>query len=62
MNGGYRTSKLAALSAKEGIIVFYLRFGKVYLARTRRTKFIVALKVISKKNILLNGYQEQLGR
>ena len=44
------------------MIVFYLRFGKVYLARTRRTKFIVALKVISKKNILLNGYQEQLGR
>lgn len=38
------------------------KFGHVYLAREKRTKAIVALKVLSKKQILNSGYEFQLRR
>jgi len=33
------------------------KFGHVYLAREKRSKFIVALKVLFKKQILKNNIQ-----
>jgi len=38
------------------------KFGKVYLARERRTKYIVALKVLSKNQLLKSGVEHQLRR
>lgn len=38
------------------------KFGKVYLARERRTKYIVALKVLSKHQLLKSGVEHQLRR
>lgn len=38
------------------------KFGDVYLARERRSKFIVALKVIKKKQLLKAGVEHQLRR
>ena len=38
------------------------QFGRVYLARERRTKYIVALKVMSKDKILHNRFEHQLRR
>lgn len=38
------------------------KFGDVYLARERRTKFIVAIKVIKKKQLLKAGVEHQLRR
>ena len=38
------------------------KFGKVYLARERRTKYIVALKVLSKGQLLKSGVEHQLRR
>ena len=38
------------------------KFGKVYLARERRTKYIVALKVLSKSQLLKSGVEHQLRR
>lgn len=38
------------------------KFGKVYLARERRTKYIVALKVLSKAQLLKSGVEHQLRR
>lgn len=38
------------------------KFGHVYLARHRKTKFIVALKAISKKQLLKNKLETQLIR
>lgn len=36
------------------------RFGKVFLARERKTDFLVALKVISKSEIIKTGMENQL--
>lgn len=38
------------------------KFGDVYLARERKSKFIVALKVIKKKQLLKAGVEHQLRR
>ena len=38
------------------------KFGKVYLARERRTHFIVALKVLDKKQLLSENLAHQLRR
>mmetsp|Transcript_14782 Transcript_14782/g.31128 ORF Transcript_14782/g.31128 Transcript_14782/m.31128 type:complete len:357 (-) Transcript_14782:297-1367(-) len=38
------------------------KFGKVYLARERRSKYIVALKCLSKSQLLRNGCEHQLRR
>eukprot|EP01036_Dinobryon_divergens_P026601 gene26601-35273_t len=38
------------------------KFGDVYLARERKTKFIVALKAIKKKQLLKAGVEHQLRR
>ena len=38
------------------------KFGKVYLARERKTKYIVALKVLSKNQLLKSGVEHQLRR
>lgn len=38
------------------------KFGSVYLARERRSKFIVALKVIKKKQLLESNVEHQLRR
>jgi serine/threonine protein kinase len=38
------------------------KFGDVYLARERVTKFIVAIKVIKKKQLLKAGVEHQLRR
>ena len=38
------------------------KFGHVYLAREKRSKFIVALKVLFKKQILKNKIQQQIRR
>lgn len=38
------------------------KFGHVYLARTKKEKIIVALKVISKKQILKNNLEAQFRR
>ncbi|KAL9658660.1 hypothetical protein ABK040_006196 [Willaertia magna] len=38
------------------------KFGKVYLARERRTKYIVALKVLDKEQLVTNGVEYQLRR
>ena len=37
-------------------------FGKVYLAREKRTKYLVALKAISKRQLLTNHMEGQLRR
>ena len=38
------------------------KFGRVYLAREKRTKFIVALKVLSKDEIIKSGFEHQIRR
>ncbi|XP_015906733.1 aurora kinase C [Parasteatoda tepidariorum] len=38
------------------------KFGNVYLARERKTHFIVALKILSKAQILRNGVEHQIRR
>ena len=38
------------------------KFGDVYLARERKTKFIVALKVLRKKQLSNSGVEHQLRR
>lgn len=38
------------------------KFGNVYLARERQTKYIVALKVLSKKQLVRHNVQHQLRR
>lgn len=38
------------------------KFGSVYLAREKRTKYIVALKVLQKKQLLRAGVEHQLRR
>ena len=38
------------------------KFGDVYLARERKSKFIVAIKVIRKKQLLKAGVEHQLRR
>lgn len=38
------------------------KFGKVYLAREQRTKFIVAMKILSKKQLQDSGVEHQLRR
>eukprot|EP00741_Cyanophora_paradoxa_P024492 tig00022075_g23648.t1 len=38
------------------------KFGRVYLARERRTKFIVALKQLRKKELVADGVEHQLRR
>ncbi|CAL1301257.1 unnamed protein product [Larinioides sclopetarius] len=38
------------------------KFGNVYLAREKRTHFIVALKILSKSQILKNGVEHQIRR
>lgn len=38
------------------------KFGRVYLAREKRTKFIVALKVLEKKEIKMAGVDHQIRR
>ena len=38
------------------------KFGDVYLARERKTKFIVAIKVLKKKQLLKAGVEHQLRR
>ncbi|KAJ1448500.1 kinase-like domain-containing protein [Pelagophyceae sp. CCMP2097] len=38
------------------------KFGRVYLARTRKDKFIVALKVLRKSQLEKNGVEHQLRR
>lgn len=38
------------------------KFGDVYLARERKTKFVVAIKVIKKKQLLSAGVEHQLRR
>lgn len=38
------------------------KFGKVYLAREQRTKFIVAMKILSKKQLQDAGVEHQLRR
>ena len=38
------------------------KFGHVYLAREKKSKFIVALKVLFKKQIIKNNIQAQLRR
>ena len=37
-------------------------YGSVYLARERRTHFIVAIKVIKKSQVLEEGHEQQLRR
>ncbi|XP_049852241.1 uncharacterized protein LOC126329997 isoform X2 [Schistocerca gregaria] len=43
-----------------GKLLGHGRFGKVYLAREKRTKFVVALKVILKQHLLESGTEIQL--
>ena len=38
------------------------KFGHVYLAREKKTKFICALKVLYKKQLTVNGVEKQLRR
>lgn len=38
------------------------KFGHVYLAREKRSKFIVALKVLIKKHLVKNKVEPQLRR
>lgn len=38
------------------------KFGRVYLAREKRTKFIVALKVLFKSELVKNRVEHQLRR
>ena len=38
------------------------KFGDVYLARERNSKFIVAIKVLKKKQLLKGGVEHQLRR
>ena len=38
------------------------KFGDVYLARERKSKFVVAIKVIKKKQLLKAGVEHQLRR
>jgi aurora kinase len=38
------------------------KFGKVYLAREKRTEYIVAIKVLDKKQLLVSGVEHQLRR
>ena len=38
------------------------KFGDVYLARERKSKFIVAIKVLKKKQLLKAGVEHQLRR
>ena len=38
------------------------RAGRVYLARERKSKFIVAIKVLQKAQLLKNGVEHQLRR
>ena len=38
------------------------KFGRVYLARTKRDKYIVALKVLRKSQLEKNGVEHQLRR
>ena len=38
------------------------KFGRVYLARTKRDKYIVALKVLRKSQLEKNGVEQQLRR
>ncbi len=38
------------------------KFGRVYIARQRKSEFIVALKMISKKQLLKSGLEHQLRR
>ena len=38
------------------------KFGRVYLARERKSKFIVALKLLSKRQLVTNGVEIQLRR
>ena len=38
------------------------KFGHVYLAREKKTKFICALKVLYKKQLTENGVEKQLRR
>lgn len=38
------------------------KFGNVYLAREKDTKFVVALKVMFKKQIILNNVEHQVRR
>ncbi|KFD55937.1 hypothetical protein M514_03061 [Trichuris suis] len=38
------------------------KFGRVYLARERKSKFIVALKILSKAQIVKSGVEKQLVR
>jgi aurora kinase A len=38
------------------------KFGDVYLARTRKSQFIVAIKVIRKKQLVKAGVEHQLRR
>ena len=38
------------------------KFGHVYLAREKKSKFIVALKILYKKQLLKSGVEHQLRR
>lgn len=38
------------------------KFGSVYLAREKRTRYIVAIKVLQKKQLLKAGVEHQLRR
>lgn len=50
-NGLLAIFKLEDTWERESILLFYFRYGHVYLARVRSTKQIVALKILSKKQI-----------
>ena len=36
------------------------KFGHVYLAREKRSKFLVALKILYKRQLINNGVEKQL--
>ena len=50
-NGLLVIFRLEDIWERESILFTYFRYGHVYLARVRSTKQIVALKILSKKQI-----------
>ena len=62
MTGPYKTLKLVDTWVKGSIFLFNLRYGHVYLARERRKKMILAIKVLTKKQLINSDIVFQLRR
>jgi serine/threonine protein kinase len=54
--------KSADLLGEESIFSYHYRFGHVYLARERTTKHVVAIKILSKKQIINSDVIGQIRR